>query len=311
MVTTIFTAAGWVLALAFTWVAVSSTVQVARHLMQKRLRLWNAPGWPFLPLAYSSAALATFTALGVFPVLRGALLAALPFTALAVVLGIDLAHADRPLQAALTLPRTLLPRLPRAGFTLIKRDIRAIRAWLRRQLHREDVPLPRPAPPAPAPAPGRTIPVPVSAASIHDDPDLGATPPAGEVADGLVIEGVPVPPHWAALCEAAGSFEPDNDDELIQHVAGEAAGILAYADARRNLAETLLHATGLDPAYVAGHFEFADEFADLAAAAAMVNKRFHAIYDALRAWIADHPEGMPHNARQWLATDSHDEDEAA
>jgi hypothetical protein len=112
--------------------------------------------------------------------------------------------------------------------------------------------------------------------------------------------GVHVPALWAALVEVVAAFEPDTDEDLINHTAGEAAGILAYADAVRNRADTLLNAIGLDPAYVAGHLEFADEFADLAAIAAMVNKRFHALYDALRQWVDEHPEGMPNEARQWL-----------
>lgn len=125
---------------------------------------------------------------------------------------------------------------------------------------------------------------------------------------------MPVPPQWAALCETVDSFEADDDEALLEHVAGEAAGILAYAAAVRNRAETLMHSTRLDPAYVAGHYEFADEFADLAAIAALVNKRFHAIYGVIRDWIAG--GGVLPKDSDWLtagdgADAARDEDEAA
>lgn len=300
--------AAWLIALFLTAVAVSSVVRIAGHAAKTK-HLWNAPGWPTVPLLYGCATVIAFTILGALPPLKGAALAVL----LAAVLAVPLAKAQvlamRRGQGGRTARRIIRGLLgaAKAGPRWLAQDVRRLLG----QAHRG--PEPRryepasatsdadPVPPAAAPAPtaSRPVPAPREVPSVRDDPALGAPPAPADVAAGLAGAGVPVPPAWAALCDSVATFEPDDDEALIAHVAGEAAGILTYADAVRARAETLLHGTGLDPAYVAGHFEFADEFADLASAVALVDRRFAAIYGAVREWVAGGGI-LPHNARQWF-----------
>lgn len=301
----IFTVAGWLAAVSFAALTVSGLARMARTRGRWRdARRWHAP------LIFASATAVALTVAGACGILTGVILAVLPLAVTAIrVAPAWRLLAERDGWRAAT--GRILAGLGRRVLDELRDAFRDIRVLLTRG---EGEPAAAAAAPPPAPAPAaspRTIP---AAVSVRADPVLGDAPSPGEVAGALIMGGVPVPPQWAALCEAVGSFEPDTDEDLINHVAGEAAGILAYADAVRNRAETLMHATGLDPAYVAGHYEFADEFADLAAIAALVNKRFHAIYAAIRDWVSGGGI-LPHNARQWFAPDgdaaARDEDEAA
>ena len=296
----LFTAAGWLIALACTEVTVSHAVRAAVPRLRRGL-----PGgyWPSA-LLYGAASAVAFTFLGVLPAVLGVLLAVALFAADAWYLLEPWVRAVTRGQGHVVGGRRILAaavRQARGGPQCLLADLRALLRTLRRGDSAGD----DEAPPATAPAPGwpgasRAVPAPREAPpSVRDDPALGVPPAPADVAAGLAAAGAPVPLQWAALCDATASFEPDSDEALLEHAAGEAAGILAYAEARRSLADTLLHGTGLDPAYVAGHHEFADEFAELAAAVALVDRRFHAIYGAIREWVAGGGI-LPNNAREWL-----------
>lgn len=290
------TAAGLLFALACAEVAVSRLARAA----VPGLRPGQAAAgyWP-AGLLYGGVSAAAFTGLGALPALQGALLAALLIAAdawwllepvlKAARLGKGRAVGRRILTAALTQVRD--------GPWCLREDFRALLRLLPRNSREAAAQAPVAAHPAGAPA--RAVPPPRDVPQVREDPVLGAPPAPADVAAGLAAAGAAVPPAWAALCDAVASFEADTDEDLLAHVAGEAAGILTYSEAVRARADTLLHGTGLDPAYVAGHYEFADEFADLASAVAMVDRRFHAIYGAVREWVAGGGI-LPHNARQWL-----------
>jgi hypothetical protein len=319
----LLTAAGWLLALACTEVTVSHAVRAA----VPRWRLSVRGYWP-PALLYGAVSAVAFTVLGVLPALQGILLAAL-------LAGVDAWYLLEPWVAAAARGKGhLVRRRVMAGAAgQVKAGPRCLLSDFRALLSRRAAAGPQPRrgpqvaaqapagpartpPPPPAPAPARGVPAPRDVPSVRDDPALGTAPAPADVAGDLVLTGVVVPAAWAALCDAVASFEPESDEELLEHVAGEAAGILAFAEAVRARAETLLHGTGLDPAYVAGHHELADEIADLASAVSLVDRRFHAIYGTLRQWVAGGGI-LPHNARQWLAggdaasQDAGDDDVAA
>jgi hypothetical protein len=311
----LITVAGWLAGLALSAVTVSITVRVARAG-----RKWAR--WVFPPLVYGCATVVCFTVLGVIGPLLGSVLAVAPFTAAAWWLldtwrrlaarleddedGTAAGKAAR--RVASGAARQLREALRAAwadGFFIV----RSAAGWLGlldRGCGEDYVPAAT-SPAATAYLPGDATPTrPVPA---YREPRPAAPAPAAPPGDGsalanvhadLAAAGMTIPPLWAALCAAVSEFEPETDEELLMHTAGEAAGILAYAEAVRARAETLLTVIGLDPAYVLGHHQFADEFADVAEAAAQVNAMFHAIYGALREWADEHPNGMPWKARQFL-----------
>jgi hypothetical protein len=134
--------------------------------------------------------------------------------------------------------------------------------------------------------------------SIHADPALGAAPAPADVAVALEAAGVTVPRAWAGVADGAAEFDPENEDDLCEHMDGEAAGILTWAEGVMARAENLGEGgAGLHPAYVAAHYEFADDIAELASHAAQVSRRYHQIHDDLR----DAADGQPLPAnRHWF-----------
>lgn len=296
MVLTILTVLGWLCAAAFTAAACSSATRTVHGYFRKPARRL---GWG-TPLLYTVPGIAALTGLGVITAWKGAVLAVV----LAVAYGFMLRASRKTYNAsAVTIARADAI----CGFAWLQRDIKRALAALRGPQHDESpvtaarqdpaptVPNPaaRPEPVRPVPAPRPDVP------SLREDPNLGQPPHPAEVATELKATGAAIPPAWAALCDEVRSFEPDTDEDHLQHMAGHTAGILALSDAFREQADHLQHAIGLDPAYVAGHHEFADEFADLTGALAMVTRRFHAIYGTIRDWVAGGGI-LPHNAREWL-----------
>lgn len=296
----LFPLIGWLIALFLAAAAVSALARPVRERRWKDAALW------LTPLLYGCAATAALTGLGVLKVLTGAVLAVALGGVFAVVLLRGAGRALRNSRGRAVVWQLVAGHIA-AGFRYLRDDVRGLLRGARNgpEPRRHEGPVTIPVA-VPAPAPVRDVPAardaPAAAGvpSVRDDPALGPAPTASDVAAGLASAGIPVPPEWAVLCDAVAAFEPDTDEDLMMHVAGEAAGVSAWAEAVRARADTLLHGIGLDPAYVAGHMELADEIADIASAVAMVDQRFAVIYGAIRDWVAEHPEGMPFRAREWL-----------
>ncbi len=121
-----------------------------------------------------------------------------------------------------------------------------------------------------------------------------------EVAAGLMADGVAVPPPWAALAQWVAEFEPEDGDDLHGHMAGEAAGRLAFAEAQQARAETLLNLPKLHPAYVAALFELADGDAEQATASALADRRYHVVYGDIEDWHEMDGNALPEDARGWF-----------
>lgn len=287
---TIFTALGWMLAILFAAVTVSAAARLVRYRGWRVSEAWISIGF------WACLALCAYTGLGALRLLTGITLAAV--TGLAT--GIGIARHPQPIR--------LLRMITAGDIGYLGRTIRLAAGKARggpEPVMTAPAPAQPAAPAAPAPAPAtagqpRTVPAPVQVPSVRDDPALGDTPPPAEVAGSLASAGTPLPLAWAALCEEIAGHEPGTNEEELQFLAGQAAGSLAYADAWRTRTDTLLHGIGLDPGYVAGNLEYADEVSENSSALAMVVRRFHAIYQALLDWVEEHPEGMPHRAREFL-----------
>jgi hypothetical protein len=256
--------------------------------------------WPALTLPlYGGACIACLAVAGVIGAIPGILIAAVLFGTVTVLLGDSWLKASR-LQngSAVSATRRILAAVgqqARGGAAYIREDVTAAFGLLRpREVQ------PQPAGPAPVRStPGvppwrRTVP---GVPSITADPALGAVPAPSEVSAALAASGVIVPPAWAAVAAEAGDHEPETDEEHCEHMDGEVAGILTWAEAAMVRAETLGDVTGLSAGTVSAQYELADAIAELAAFAAQVMRRYHDDYDDLREAADGRP--LPAN-RFWF-----------
>jgi len=103
---------------------------------------------------------------------------------------------------------------------------------------------------------------------------------------------------WKQLVAAAGGFEPETDAHLTAWMAGEAAGMAAYAEAVTDVYETAVNTVGLDPASMQALHEYAAAAATAARAMAAARARFTAHYQAAREFTAAGGV-LPHDGR-WM-----------
>ena len=276
--------------------ALSGMVRIARIKGGAR----DAGSW-HAPLIFSSAAIALLTAAGGLPPAAGAVLALLPLLAVAAIVGrawkaIARAPEQGPWSATFRVLSGLGHRL-RDAVLFFRDDLRDLAAMARRRPEE-----------APQGAPGGNLPPQTLAAlrsvpPVRADDSLGFAPLPAEVAASLEGAGVEVPPPWRAVADWAADFEPEDQGELEEHMAQEAAGLLAFAEAAMTRAETLLGVRKLHPAYVAALLEVADDIAELAASAAMADRRYHGVYGDIEDWHEDGGE-LPEDARGWFGDGS-------
>jgi hypothetical protein len=298
---TVFTLIELAAALLLAEVAVSCAYRIAAARW-KSLPRWSDrvpdAGW-LQPELSTGACAVLLTLLGVLPAILGAVLA-LAFFAVAFVPDVRIMWLAAKQGKALYAGRRITSRL----FLLIRtapsfpaEDLRALAGVLtgRRGAKLSPAAGSRPLHASPGVPPWRRA-VP-GVPSFRDDPLLGDVPAPADVATGLEAAGVIVPATWAAVAAEAADFEPETDEELCEHMDGEVAGVLTWAEGVMARAENLESGAGLDAAYVAAQFEFADDVAELAAHAAQVVKRYHVIYGDLREAADGKP--LPNN-RFWF-----------
>jgi hypothetical protein len=267
--------------------ALSGFVRMARVR-----RAWREAAFWTAPLVFVSAAFALLTALGVLGLISGIVLSAIPLavvTARAARAHREIAKLHGAPAATATVLGLLGARL-RDALWNAREDVRELAGML----HRET-------PPAAAGAPAASPPSLVAlraVPSVRENPNLGPAPGPAEVAAGLEAAGTVVPPEWQAVAGRAGDFDPEDQDDLEGHMAGEAAGLLAFAEAKDAQAQTLLEGRKLHPRYVAALLEVADGAAELAALSALANRQYHESYGDVEDWHAEGNE-LPEDARNW------------
>ncbi len=95
------------------------------------------------------------------------------------------------------------------------------------------------------------------------------------------------PAGWQALASATSDYEPENDEELLDWMASEVAGISSYGEAITDLYETCIDADiRLDPVAMAALHDAADASADFAAAMAYARQKFASHYAEVREFVA-------------------------
>lgn len=283
---TALTITAWLIALWCAWVTLSSAWTIVVHAVRTR-RLWNAPGWPVVPLEHATVMVTALALLGVLPEPGGALAAALAGVPLAIVLVMTAVRDG--LRHALAIAAWTSPR---QGATLALGGARHFRAGPRprRMASPAAGAAAAPAPPVPsaAAAAGRAVP------PLREDPAL-APPPAPEE----FAAGAAVPLPWAELAGWIAGFVPEDDNEQSAFLAGTAAGLVAVAQAIAAHSEVLVNDVGADPAYGAAILEVGERVAECSGDVALADRRWHVIYDQLKAAI-ENGLVLPHNARQFL-----------
>ena len=288
----IITALLWAALVAAALLAVSGYVRMARADGGWR----EAPLWT-APLIFTSAALALLTAASGGSLLSGAVLALIPLVPVV-------------LRASQVWRKAANTKLKKGGATLLVASI--LRDRVRDALWNagEDLRMltgrgrDQDAPRSDASRAGFIESLAAAARHVpplREDGRLGDAPAAAEVAASLEAAGAMVPPPWAALAEFIRDFDPDGDeDELLEFVAGCAAGVLTLAESLEDLAESLLNDVGLDPEYAMGFIDAGAEAADFSGAFALLDRRYHDVYEG----IHEHVEAggtLPNDARGWFS----------
>jgi hypothetical protein len=93
------------------------------------------------------------------------------------------------------------------------------------------------------------------------------------------------PAGWKSLATTASDFEPGTDEELLDWMASEVAGISTYSEALTDVYETCVESIRLDPVAMAALHDAADAAADFATALAYARQRFAAHYGEVRQFV--------------------------
>ena len=86
------------------------------------------------------------------------------------------------------------------------------------------------------------------------------------------------PPAWAAAASVIAEFEPEDSADLVNFIAAQARGVIAYAEALAEKYDALTSVTRLDPASVRGLEHAAEIFTDAGARLAGVQNEFRKTY---------------------------------
>jgi hypothetical protein len=294
---TLLTVAGWAAALVLAWITASC---LARQAVS---RFWPGRSGIRLPLNAkilpgfaAGGCLAILAILGVRPLITGLTAAAAAGAATWPLL------AGKNRVPAGSIPR-VIASLPGTARLILADDLR--------QIAGRNPGTGRPAGQPVAGAPQWTAPARVrNVPHLLDDVNLGAHPGPEDVAMGLEHAAVPVPPHWERLAQVIADYEPEDDDDMTGHIAGEAAGVLTVSAAIENRTEHLALGRGLDPVLIEAHYDLADGFAELATRYALLVRRDHVLHGDVREW-RDAGGVLPHDARGWFDAGSGDGGRAA
>jgi len=95
------------------------------------------------------------------------------------------------------------------------------------------------------------------------------------------------PAPWNQVIAGAADFEPEDDGHLLAWMAGEVAGMSAYAEALTEVYETCVNTVGLDPVAMQATHDVADAAADAATAMAAARVKFASHYSEVREFAAN------------------------
>jgi hypothetical protein len=289
----ITTALLWAAAVACALLAASGYAQMGRTKGGWR----EAAGWT-APLIFTSAATGLLALLGVLPLIAGAFLAVVPLavvTARSARVWRQAAGTKMGKAGATRLVLSPLWQRVRGALWNAWQDARDLAGANRRAAG--SVPAATP--------PGKGAIAPRLLEAVRSVPPLADGAPGGipfpeEVAADLEAAGAVVPAEWQAVADLTADFEPQDQDELDEHMASEAAALLTLAEAAGARAETLLGVRKLHPRYAAALLEVADGYAELASLAGAAHRVYHDTYGDINGWHDAEGNELPEDGRGWF-----------
>jgi hypothetical protein len=99
--------------------------------------------------------------------------------------------------------------------------------------------------------------------------------------------GGKIPGEWGPVVAQAADFEAENDGHLLDWMAGQVAGMGAYAEALIDAYETGVNATGIDPKGLAALHDVADAAAHAAETMGGARTKFADHYELPREFAAN------------------------
>lgn len=90
--------------------------------------------------------------------------------------------------------------------------------------------------------------------------------------------GVSAPGDWQQVISGVADYEPESDQDLIEWMRRQTAGVCGYADALAQVFDNCVNGVGLDPHAVQGLSEYASAASDLAEAMTRAHRQFLAVY---------------------------------
>ena len=116
-------------------------------------------------------------------------------------------------------------------------------------------------------------------------PPAPASPPAAPAARRATGD---VPGSWDPLVSDTHDFEAGDETELLDWMADQVKGMLAYGEAVADVHEHHVSAEiRLDPAAMAALHDVADAVAEAASAMAHARERYKEVYEAPRQFVSD------------------------
>lgn len=119
---------------------------------------------------------------------------------------------------------------------------------------------------------------------------------AATTAAGTAQATVPPPGDWAQIVTRVNGFMPDTDQELLQFMQRETAGMLAYATGLVQLFDNCVTGKGLDPSAMQGLAEYSAAAGEAGQAMTMAYRRFCTVYQEIMRAVQNGVQ-MPYNGR--------------
>ena len=115
-----------------------------------------------------------------------------------------------------------------------------------------------------------------------------APPTAPPAAPAVRRSAMPAPGSWDPLVSDTRDFEADDETELLDWMADQVKGMVAYSEAVADVQEHhVSDAIRLDPAAMAALHDVADAVAEAASAMAIAREKYKEVYEAPRQFVAE------------------------
>jgi hypothetical protein len=115
-----------------------------------------------------------------------------------------------------------------------------------------------------------------------------------------------IPAEWRALVQVCLEAEFPHESDLIDHMRGQVAGLIAYAHALNENAQHCLEFIRLHPAVVSSMGHLAEGVSESANDGTNVLARLFEVYKVIREWHEENPDNQLPAIPGWLGAEGED-----